>query len=158
MAQIKLSKDIIGKIMQVCDEYHNDSNNLITVLHKVQGMTGYLPAEVQEVVAQGLRCSVAQVYGVVSFYSFFTMVPKGEHSISMCLGTACFVRGSQAVLDELKKQLNIDPGEVTPDGKFSLDCLRCVGACGLAPVVMVGEKVYGSVTVEQVKDILDEYR
>lgn len=157
MSQIKLSKDITEKINHICNEYDNDSKNLITVLHKVQGITGYLPPEVQEAVARGLRCSVAKVYGVVSFYSYFTMRPKGKHPISLCLGTACFVRGSQAILDEFKKQLHIDQGEVTPDGKFSLDCLRCVGACGLAPVVMIGEKVYGRVTVEQVKDILREY-
>ena len=100
---------------------------------------------------------VAQVYGIVSFYSFFTMQPKGEHPISICLGTACYVRGAEKVLDEFKRQLNINVGETTKDGKFSLNCLRCVGACGLAPVVMVGDKVYGRLTPDNVKDIIAEY-
>ncbi|HAW59289.1 MAG TPA: NAD(P)H-dependent oxidoreductase subunit E, partial [Bacteroidales bacterium] len=101
--------------------------------------------------------SIAQVYGVVSFYSFFSMVPKGRFPVSICLGTACYVRGAEKVLDEFRKQLNIQVGESTPDGRFSLSCLRCVGACGLAPVVMVGEKVYGRVAPEDVKGIINEY-
>jgi NADH-quinone oxidoreductase subunit E/NADP-reducing hydrogenase subunit HndA len=117
-----------------------------------------LPAEVQDVIAQNLRIPVAQVYGVVSFYSFFTMTPKGEHPISICLGTACYVRGSEKILEEFKKELNIDVGETTPDGKFSINCLRCVGACGLAPVVMVGERVFGRVSPESVKQIIAEYK
>jgi NADH-quinone oxidoreductase subunit E/NADP-reducing hydrogenase subunit HndA len=101
--------------------------------------------------------SVAKVYGVVSFYSFFTMTPHGEHPISICMGTACYVRGAEQVLAEIKHRLSIDVGQTTPDGKFSLSSLRCVGACGLAPVVMVGEKVYGRVSPQQVKDIIEEY-
>jgi NADH-quinone oxidoreductase subunit E/NADP-reducing hydrogenase subunit HndA len=116
------------------------------------------PAEVQEVIASELKTSVAHVYGVVSFYSFFTMNPKGEHPVSICMGTACYVRGAEKVLDEFKRALNVKVGETTPDGKFSLSCLRCVGACGLAPVVMVGDKVYGRVAPDGVKDIIDEYR
>ena len=127
------------------------------MLHKAQDTFGYLPAEVQEVVAKELNVPVAKVYGVVTFYSFFTMIPKGEHPISICTGTACYVRGAEKVLDEFKKTLKIEVGETTPDGKFSLSCLRCVGACGLAPVVMVGEKTYGRVSPEVVKDILKEY-
>ena len=117
------------------------------MLHKVQGEYGYLPAEVQELVAKELGIPVSRVYGIVSFYSFFTMTPKGEYPISVCLGTACYVRGAEKVLDELKRQLGINVGEVTPDGKFSLTCLRCVGACGLAPVIEVGDKVYGRMTL-----------
>ena len=128
------------------------------MLHKVQGEYGYLPAEVQELVAKELGIPVSRVYGIVSFYSFFTMTPKGEHPISICLGTACYVRGAEKVLDELKRQLGIGVGEVTPDGKFSLTCLRCVGACGLAPVIEVGEKVYGRMTPDRVKDVLAEYK
>jgi NADH-quinone oxidoreductase subunit E/NADP-reducing hydrogenase subunit HndA len=128
------------------------------VLHKVQGEYGYLPAEVQELVAKELGIPVSRVYGIVSFYSFFTMTPKGEHPISVCLGTACYVRGAEKVLDELKRQLGINVGEVTPDGKFSLTCLRCVGACGLAPVIEVGDKVYGRMTPDRVKDVLAEYK
>ena len=157
MAKIKLPENKIQELKEVCKSFNNEKGELINVLHKAQGIFGYLPAEVQEVVANELNISVAQVYGVVTFYSFFTMIPKGEHPISICLGTACYVRGSEKVLDEFKKELKIQVGETTPDGKFSISCLRCVGACGLAPVVMVGEKVYGRVSPESVKDIIAEY-
>jgi len=145
------------QIMEICKSFNNQPGDLINVLHKVQGVFGYLPAEVQEIVANGLGVSVAKVYGVVTFYSFFTMIPKGIHPISICTGTACYVRGAEKVLEEFKKELGIGVGESTPDGKFSITCLRCVGACGLAPVVMVGEKTYGRVSPEGVLDILKEY-
>ena len=158
MAVIKLSEAKINFIKEVCKSYGNKPGEVINVLHKVQGEYGYLPAEVQELVAKELDIPVSRVYGIVSFYSFFTMTPKGEHPISVCLGTACYVRGAEKVLDELKRQLGIGVGEVTPDGKFSLTCLRCVGACGLAPVIEVGEKVYGRMTPDRVKDVLAEYK
>ena len=158
MAVIKLSEAKINFIKEVCKSYGNKPGEVINVLHKVQGEYGYLPAEVQELVAKELGIPVSRVYGIVSFYSFFTMTPKGEHPISVCLGTACYVRGAEKVLDELKRQLGIGVGEVTPDGKFSLTCLRCVGACGLAPVIEVGEKVYGRMTPDRVKDVLAEYK
>ena len=158
MAVIKLSESKINFIKEVCKSYGNQPGEVINVLHKVQGEYGYLPAEVQELVAKELGIPVSRVYGIVSFYSFFTMTPKGEHPISVCLGTACYVRGAEKVLDELKRQLGIGVGEVTPDGKFSLNCLRCVGACGLAPVIEVGEKVYGRMTPDRVKDVLAEYK
>ncbi len=158
MAVIKLSESKVNFVKDVCKSFNNDGGEVINVLHKVQGEFGYLPAEVQELVAKELNIPVSRVYGIVSFYSFFTMTPKGEHPISVCLGTACYVRGAEKVLDELKRQLGINVGEVTPDGKFSLTCLRCVGACGLAPVIEVGEKVYGRVTPDHVKDILAEYK
>ena len=158
MAVIKLSEAKVNFIKDVCKSFGNKPGEVINVLHKVQGEYGYLPAEVQELVAKELGISVSRVYGIVSFYSFFTMTPKGEHPISVCLGTACYVRGAEKVLDELKRQLGIGVGEVTPDGKFSLTCLRCVGACGLAPVIEVGEKVYGRMTPDRVKDVLAEYK
>ena len=158
MAVIKLSESKINFIKNVCKEHGNKPGEVINVLHKVQGEYGYLPAEIQELVAKELGIPVSRVYGIVSFYSFFTMTPKGEHPISVCLGTACYVRGAEKVLDELKRQLGIGVGEVTPDGKFSLTCLRCVGACGLAPVLEVGEKVYGRMTPDRVKDVLAEYK
>lgn len=157
MAKIKLSESKINKIKEICASFDNKPSEVINVLHQVQGALGYLPAEVQEVVAKELNLSVAHVYGVVTFYSFFTMLPKGEHPISICMGTACYVRGAEKVLDEFKRQLNIGVGETSGDGKFSLNCLRCVGACGLAPVVLIGEKVYGRVSPDGVKDILAEY-
>lgn len=129
---------------------------LIRVLHQAQGIFGYLPKEVQVYVAKKLDVPVSKVYGVVSFYSYFTMKPKGKYDISVCMGTACYVRGADAVLEELKKKLNMEVGDTTEDGKFSLRTLRCVGACGLAPVVMIGEKVYGRVTPDMVDGIIAE--
>jgi len=155
--KVKLKEKDVEQLKQVCRDFNNESGELINVLHKAQGIFGYLPAEVQEVVAKELNVSVAKVYGVVTFYSFFTMIPKGRHPISICTGTACYVRGAEKVLDEFKKRLSIKVGETTPDGKFSLSCLRCVGACGLAPVVLIGEKTYGRVSPDGVKDILKEY-
>ena len=149
--QIKTIKDI-------CNSFGNQSGNLINILHKTQEAFGYLPAEVQHVIARELNISEAKVYGVVTFYSFFTMKPKGKHKISVCMGTACYVRGAEKVVDELKKELKIKVGDVTSDGIFSLDCLRCVGACGLAPVMMIGDKVYGHVEPKEIKGILDGYK
>jgi NADP-reducing hydrogenase subunit HndA len=157
MAKIKLSEKKLQELKEVCKSFNNDKGELINVLHKAQSLFGYLPAELQEVIARELNVSVAHVYGVVTFYSFFTMTPKGEFPISICLGTACYVRGAEKVLEEFKKELKIQVGETSGDGKFSLSCLRCVGACGLAPVVMVGEKVFGRVSPEGVKDIIAEY-
>src|SRR6056297_110116 len=158
MPKIKLAENTVQQIKEICAEYHNRESELINVLHKTQEKLGYLPAEVQEVIARELNASLAKVYGVVTFYSFFTMIPKGEFPISICMGTACYVRGAEQVLSEFKRQLKVEVGESTGDGKFSLNCLRCVGACGLAPVVMVGEKVYGRVAPTQVVDIIKEYR
>jgi len=145
------------ELKEVCKSFNNEKSELINVLHKAQSLFGYLPPELQEVIAKELHVSVAHVYGVVTFYSFFTMTPKGIHPISICLGTACYVRGAEKVLEEFKKELKIQVGETSADGKFSLSCLRCVGACGLAPVVMVGDKVFGRVSPEGVKDIIAEY-
>jgi len=155
--KIELRPDQIDKIKEICLSFNNNPGELINVLHAIQGTFGYLPAEVQEVVAQSLNISSAKVYGVVTFYSFFTMTPKGKHPISICTGTACYVRGAEKILDEFKKELNLKVGETTPDGKFSISCLRCVGACGLAPVVMVGNKTYGRVSPDMVKGIIEEY-
>jgi NADH-quinone oxidoreductase subunit E/NADP-reducing hydrogenase subunit HndA len=158
MAKIKLPEKKLQELKDICKSFNNDKGELINVLHKAQGLFGYLPAEVQEVISKELNVSVAHVYGVVTFYSFFTMTPKGEHPVSICLGTACYVRGADKVLEEFKRILNIQVGETSADGKFSLSCLRCVGACGLAPVVTVGNKVYGRVSPDGVKDIVAEYR
>ena len=158
MTKIKLSEKTVELIKKICAQFNNEERELINVLHSVQHQLGYLPAEVQEVIARELKMPVAKVYGVVTFYSFFTMIPKGEHPVSVCMGTACYVRGAEQILTEFKKQLKIEVGQTTGDGKFSLNCLRCVGACGLAPVVMVGEKVYGRVTPQQVKKILANYQ
>ena len=158
MAKLKLSQDKIDKIAEIAKSFNNQGSELINVLHKCQEEFGYLPAEVQEVIAKELNVSVAHVYGVVTFYSFFTMVPKGDYPIAICTGTACYVRGADKVVDEFKRQLGVEIGVTTEDGKFSINCLRCVGACGLAPVVLVGEKVYGRVAPGDVADIIKEYQ
>ncbi len=155
--KVELKKTDVDRIKDICRSFDNKPGELINVLHSTQHAFGYLPAEVQEVVAKELCVPIAKVYGVVTFYSFFSMIPKGKHPISVCTGTACYVRGAENVLVEFKKTLKVDVGETTPDGQFSISCLRCVGACGLAPVVMVGEKTYGRVSPEMVKDILKEY-
>lgn len=156
MEKICLSQRRIDEIKNVCRKYGNDPGELINILDGVQDTLGYLPKEVQELIALELGISAARVYGVVSFYSFFTMKPKGKYPISVCMGTACYVRGGEKVLDEFRRQLGIEVGGTTPDGLFSLDSLRCVGACGLAPVVMIGPRVYGRLKVTDVKGILDE--
>ncbi|MEG0857554.1 MAG: NAD(P)H-dependent oxidoreductase subunit E [Terrisporobacter sp.] len=131
---------------------------LIYILKEAQGIFGYLPKEVQLHIAGKLGISPAKVYGVVSFYSYFSTTPMGEHKISICLGTVCFVKGSKVVLAEFEKQLGIKAGETTSDLKFTIECLRCVGACGLAPVVVVDGRVYSQVTPNDVTKILDDYR
>ena len=143
------------------DEYINGLSTkqgaLISVLHKAQDIFGFLPIEVQNHVAQKLEIPASKVYGVVTFYSFFTMTKKGLHRVNICMGTACFVLGAGDILNEFKKELGIDSGGTTEDELFSLDALRCVGACGLAPVVMVGQKTYGRVKKEDVKTIVEEF-
>lgn len=131
---------------------------LIEVLHRAQGIFGYLPKEVQEFVAKKLDLPIAKVYGVVTFYSYFTTEPRGKNVINVCMGTACFVRGSGDVLKEFEKELGIKNGETTSDMQFTLGSLRCVGACGLAPVLTINDKVYGHVTKTDVKTILSEYK
>ena len=130
--------------------------SLIPVLHKAQELFGYLPEEIMIHVAKELSIPAAKVYGVVSFYSFFTMTPKGKFNVNVCMGTACFVRGAEKVRAEFEKHLDLKPGETSQDGLFSLSTIRCIGACGLAPVVMVNEKVYGRVKPDEVSGIIDE--
>lgn len=156
MSEIKIPQNKIDQLLAICNEHGNRPGELINILHKAQHLFGYLPPEVQRIVAGRLGIPVSKVYGVVTFYSFFTMTPKGEHPISVCMGTACYVRGAEKVLDEFRRLLGINVGETTPDGKYSLSSLRCVGACGLAPVVLIGEKVFGRVVPGEVERILKE--
>ncbi|MCR5222683.1 MAG: NAD(P)H-dependent oxidoreductase subunit E [Lachnospiraceae bacterium] len=128
------------------------------IMQAAQDIYGYLPYEVQKIISDEMGIPVEKVYGVATFYAQFNLNPKGENTVSVCLGTACYVKGSGLVLDEIEKQLGIADGECTNDGKFSLDTCRCVGACGLAPVMLVNEDVYGKVTPDQVKGILDKYK
>lgn len=155
MENNNISCTAVAKITEICQAHNNDAGELINILHETQNELGYLPKEVQQLVAKKLQIPASRVNGVVSFYAFFTEKPKGKHPVSVCLGTACYVRGAEKVLDEVKKVLGIEVGETTPDGIFSLDCLRCVGACGLAPVLMIDGKVYGNVDPKNVKSILE---
>ena len=155
--EIKLACDVIQQVEAICDKHGNKPGELINILHEAQSMHGYLPEEMQRIIARKLNIPASKVYGVVTFYSFFTMTPKGKHPISVCLGTACYVRGSEKLLEEIKRLLKIEVGETTPDGKFSLDCLRCVGACGLAPVATIAEKVYGRLNPADIRKIVDEF-
>jgi len=132
-------------------------DTLIQTLHRAQGIFGYLPEEVQIHIAQKYSIPHAHVSGVISFYNFFTTTPKGKVQVNVCLGTACYVNGSEKVLQEFERILNIKAGEITPEGQFSIECLRCVGACGLAPVATVNEKVYGKIQPEKVQEILEHY-
>ena len=157
MAEMKLSCEVVRQVEDICEKHGNKPGELINILHECQGLNGYLPEAMQRIIASKLGIPASQVYGVVTFYSFFTMTPKGRHPISVCLGTACYVRGSDKLLEELKRVLGIDVGETTPDGKFSLDCLRCVGACGLAPVMLIGDKVYGKMEPQNIRKVLEEF-
>ncbi|SFR96825.1 NADH-quinone oxidoreductase subunit NuoE family protein [Anaeromicropila populeti] len=139
------------------DSVPEKTSSLITVLHKAQEIFGYLPEDVQKFVAVKLDQPIAEVNGVVTFYSYFTETPTGKHIINVCMGTACFVKGSAEILDEFERKLNIKVGETTPDGKYTLQVLRCVGACGLAPVVTVDDRVYGHFTKQMVGKTLEEY-
>ena len=146
------------KELKACIKAHKgEPGALMPVLHEAQNIYGYLPAEVQTVIAEELGVSLAEVYGVATFYSQFSLQPKGKHQISVCLGTACYVKGSDKVLEAIEHELRIKCGECTPDTKFSIDSCRCVGACGLAPVMIVDGEVYGKLTANDVKGILDKY-
>ena len=137
---------------------HGGQGLMIAALQKAQDIYGYLPEAVQQIIADELGVSLAEVYGVATFYSQFTLQPKGKYAIGLCLGTACYVRGSQLVMDELVKQLGIESGNTTADGLFTLDATRCIGCCGLAPAMMINDDVYGKVTPAEIPGILDKYR
>ena len=153
----KIDEGRMKKLEEIINEHKAQDGALIPVLHEAQELFVYLPEEVQQKIADGLGISLAEVYGVATFYSRFTLKPKGKYNIAICLGTACYVKGSQAVLDKVKEILGIDVGGVTEDGKFSIEQTRCVGACGLAPVMTVNDDVYGNVDPSKVKDILAKY-
>ena len=147
-----------AKLMEVIANSKDDPGAVMPVLQEAQEIYGYLPIEVQKMVADGLGVSLEEVYGVSTFYSQFALSPKGKYNISVCLGTACYVKGSGDILNELSEQLGIGAEECTPDGKFSLTACRCIGACGLAPVMTVNDDVYGRLVVEDVEGILKKYK
>ena len=154
----KGTKEQEEKLRKVIAEYKDVPGATMPILQAAQNIYGYLPEEVQIIIAEELDVPVSEIYGVASFYAQFTMNPKGRYQISVCLGTACYVKGSANVLSAIETKLGIKPGGITPDGKFPLNACRCVGACGLAPVMMINDDVYGRLTPKEVGPILDKYQ
>ncbi len=151
------TKEQREKLDEIIARHKDMDGGLIPVLHQAQEVYGYLPIEVQQIIAEGLNIPMAEVYGVVTFYTQFSTNPKGKYKVAVCLGTACYVKGSQDLVDRISQRLGIGVGECTPDGKFSLDATRCIGACGLAPVLTVNDDVYGRLVVDDIDGILDKY-
>ena len=142
----------------VIEESRSTPGCLMHILQEAQGIYGFLPISVQKTIAEGLGISLSEVYGVATFYSQFSLKPKGKHRVSVCLGTACYVKGADKVLEAIEQELGIKCGECTEDGLFSIDSCRCVGACGLAPVIMIGEEVYGKLTADKAREVIKKYK
>jgi NADH:ubiquinone oxidoreductase subunit E len=151
-------KRLYEKLDEIIDAHKGKRGVLIQVLHQAQGVFGWLPEQVQIKVADGLGTPLSEVYGVATFYSFFNIVPRGEHTVRVCLGTACYVRGGKQILEQFEKELKMEVGGTTEDRKFSLEVNRCVGACGLAPVVTVGKDIYRRVKIDKIPTILANYK
>ncbi len=154
----RLSMVAQKQINEIISRYKDEETPLMLILSDIQKEYGYIPLEVQELVSEKTGIPVAEIYGVVTFYSYFSLEPKGKYVIGVCLGTACYVKGSQMVIDKFAELLNIKPGQTTEDGLFTLDALRCIGACGIAPAVSINGKVYSKVSVNQVAGIIESYR
>ena len=153
-----LQEAAVKTINEICDRYVNDKTPLMMILSDIQKEYGYIPLEVQELVSERTGISVAEIYGVVTFYSFFSLTPKGKYVIGVCLGTACYVKGAQQIVDKFSEIIGMKPGETSADGLFTLDALRCIGACGIAPAVTINGKVYPKLTVDAVPKIVEEYK
>lgn len=153
-----LQESAVKKINEICDRYADEKTPLMMILSDIQKEYGYIPLEVQEVVSGRTGISVAEIYGVVTFYSFFSLQPKGKYVIGCCLGTACYVKCAQQIIDKFSDILKIAPGETSEDGLFTLDALRCIGACGIAPAVTINGTVYPKMTVDTVPKIIEQYR
>ncbi len=149
--------EMYRKIDAIIERYKNKPGSLIPVLQQSQDVCGYLPHAVQRYIAKGMKMSPSVVFGVATFYSFFTLVPRGKHVIRVCLGTACYVKRSEEILIKLKDELDVEVGEITRDKKYSIEAVRCLGACGLAPVVVIGQDTYGDVAATKVMDIVKKY-
>jgi len=145
------------KVKAILKEHKSVKGGLIPILHAVPNTYGYLPEDILHIISEDLNIPMTEIYGVASFYHFFSLEPKGKHIIRVCLGTACYVKGGQRILDRLSQELNVEPGKTTSDGKFTLEATRCLGACGLSPVMTIDDKVYARVTLDDVRRILDEY-
>ncbi|MCI5452383.1 NAD(P)H-dependent oxidoreductase subunit E [bacterium] len=155
---MKIRSEVVKDVQAICRSMKDEPSPLMMILSTIQKKYGYIPLEVQEIISEEMDIPVAEIYGVVTFYSFFSLAPKGKYVIGVCLGTACYVKAAQDVCDEFAKDLGIGPGETTKDGLFTLEAVRCMGACALAPALSVNGKVYPKVTREQVQGILQEYR
>ena len=153
-----LQEAAAAKVHAICDRYEGEKTPLIMILSDIQKEFGYVPLEVQEIVSQRTGISVAEIYGVVTFYSFFSLEPKGKYVIGICLGTACYVKGAQQVCDQFCELLGIQPGQTTPDGLFTIDALRCIGACAAAPAVTINGRIFARVKVKDIPGIIAEYR
>ena len=153
-----LNSAAAAKITEICARYKDERTPLMMILSDIQNEYGYIPLEVQELVSQETGISVAEIYGVVTFYSFFSLTPKGKYIVGCCLGTACYVKGAQNVIDKFSEILKIQPGETSEDGLFTLDALRCIGACGIAPAVSISGKVYPKMSVDQVPVVINDLK
>ena len=147
----------VKKINEICDRYIGEKTPLMMILSDIQNEYGSIPLEVQQLVSKKTGISVAEIYGVVTFYSFFSLEPKGKYVIGCCLGTACYVKGAQQIIDKFSEILKVKPGQTIEDGLFTIDALRCIGACGIAPAVTINGKVYPKMTVDAVQGVVDEY-
>jgi len=147
----------LDRIEAVIEEYRDREGSLIQILHMAQGIYGYLPLHLQQFIAERLDKPLSEVSGVVTFYSYFSMLPKGENTIRVCLGTACYVRGGKKIIEKIREILNVEVGETTEDGKFTLEVMRCIGACGLAPAITINDRVYKQVNPDKLRNILDQY-
>jgi len=152
-----MDKRLKEEVTELLKNYSSDKDNLIRILEDIQEKYGYIPQVAQIEVSKHLKMPLAEIYGVITFYSRFTTEPKGKYNVSVCLGTACFVKGSEKLLDKAKEMLKIEEGQTTADGKFSIDATRCIGACGLAPVFTINEEVYGKATPETMEKAIKEY-
>ena len=153
-----LRKEAVEMVTKICKKYENEPSPLMLILSEVQKEYGYIPLEVQELISDLTGIPVSEIYGVVTFYNFFSLNPKGKYVIGVCIGTACYVKGGQNIQDKFCELLHIKPGETTSDGLFTIDSLRCIGACALAPAISINGKVYAKVKVDQVGNILKEYQ
>ncbi|HYE81280.1 MAG TPA: NADH-quinone oxidoreductase subunit NuoE [Clostridia bacterium] len=150
-------KEKMEKLEHILEEQKNVQGGLMPILHETQELFGYIPEEAQKRISEVLNIPLAEIYGVATFYSRFTLKPRGKNTISVCLGTACYVKNAQGVLDRLKEELKVEAGDTTGDGKFTLEATRCLGCCGLAPVMMINEEVYGKLVPDDIPDILKKY-
>ena len=153
-----ISEAGVKKICEICERYANEKTPLMMILSDIQNEYGYIPLDVQQIVSEKTGIPVAEIYGVVTFYSFFSLKPKGKYIIGCCLGTACYVKGAQQIIDKFSEILGIKAGQTTEDGLFTIDALRCIGACGIAPAVTINGKVYPKMTVDKVPGVVEEYR